>query len=69
MNVEANEMWEKFIAQLNLENPLGGDEAKTYRVKQKSQKEAKEATPVHSGHKNFLGSIEKYKEIFLRANN
>lgn len=45
MNSEAKNMWSKFIAQLNLEKPIGGD-----------------------GHKNFLGSIEKYKEVFLRAN-
>lgn len=51
-NSSAEKHWENFIDLLNKEDPLFFD------------KEKKEQSP----HKSFLGSIEKYKTLFLRAN-
>lgn len=49
MQATPEEMWERFIEQLNAEMPLGSK---------------KEPLP----HKSFIGSISRYKKIFLDAN-
>lgn len=46
-------VWADFIAHLNKVEPLG-------RLKDGDE-------PVY--HKNFLGSIERYKKIYMEANN
>ena len=51
--MSSEEMWDRFIAHLNKVEPLG-------RLKQGDE-------PV--SYKNFLGSIERYKKIYMEANN
>jgi len=42
----AEDLWDKFMAQLNAERPLG----------------------KLGEHRSFLGSVEEYRNIFMRAN-
>lgn len=58
MNTQAEQMWIKFIDHLNEVENLN---KKTKKKKDQEEPELK--------HVNFIGSIERYKKIFLEANN
>lgn len=54
--------WDNFIEHLNKTQPLGENNVK------KGKKGKFEVEVVARSHMSFLGSIEKYKKVFLEAN-
>jgi hypothetical protein len=58
------EMWSRFIELLEKRQPLGHTEMQKVPGSKK-----KVQVYIPSPHKNFLGSIESHRKIFMEANN